>query len=182
MKKNSEINFSGYKYSISFVGNPSNVKYLNIFCDLIKIFGRKLHIFSSKNQFLKSVEIIKEKELLDKIDLEIYSNCWSGFYEKEEDLAKIYNSSKINLHLQIYKEIKKDKQIFEILASGGFLITTETEDLEKYFEPSKHLETFKDTYDLIDKINFYLNNLNLAQKIASLGRFEVGRNYINSKF
>lgn len=185
MEKNTEINlkkfnanFNGYKYSISFVGNPSNEKYLNIFCDLIKVFGRKLHIFSPKTQFLKSVEIIKEKELLDKIDLEIYSSCWNGFYQKEEDLAKVYNSSKINLHLNASKEIKKDKQIFEILAAGGFLLTKATEDLEKYFEPSKHLETFKDTYDLIDKINFYLNNLNLAQKIASLGKYEVVRDQI----
>lgn len=186
MKSKKEMNlkiintsFSGYKYSISFVGNPSNENCLNFLCDLLKAFGRKLHIFSTEKDFLKSVEIIKKRKLMDKIDLEIYSSCWGGFVEKENELVKIYNSSKINLNFNCKK--KKDPQIFQILASGGFLMAMENDYLKKHFEASKHLETFSNTYDLIDKINFYLNNLNIAQKIASLGKFEVIKNYISSK-
>lgn len=174
MKKLPEINletyktdFSGYKYSISFVGNPSLDNCLEILCDLVKIFKKKLHIFSSEKDFLQSIENIKATALLDEDELKIYSKCWIEIPEEKNDLAKIFNSSKINLN------INSNYQIFEILSSGGFLLTNENENLEKYFKISKHLETYKDINDLIDKIDFYLKNLTIAQKIAYLGKREV---------
>lgn len=174
MKKLPEINlekyktdFSGYKYSISFVGKPSSDNCLEILCGLTKIFKKKLHIFSPEKDFLQSIEKIKKAQLLDTDELRIYSKCWLEIPENEKDLAQIYNSSKINLN------INSNYQIFEILASGGFLLTNENENLGKYFKISKHLETYKDTNDLIDKIDFYLKNLTIAQKIAYLGKREV---------
>lgn len=174
MKKIPEINleedktdFSGYKYSISFVGNPSPDNCLKILCDLVKIFKKKLHIFSPEKDFSQSIEKINKAKLLDEDDLKIYSKCWMEIPEEKADLAKIFNSSKINL------SISSNYQVFEILASGGFLLTDENEKLGKYFKISKHLETYKDTNDLIDKIDFYLKNLTITQKIAHLGKIEI---------
>ena len=169
--------FSDYMYSISFVGRPLTNIRQNILCDLVKVFKNKLNIFSYEKHFLQSVEEIKEKKLLDNDDLEIYSKCWRGFIEKEEDLAEIYNSSKINLNINLQGKSSINYRVFEVLGSGGFLLTDERADLEKYFEISKHLETYKNTEDLIDKIEFYLNNLDIAQKIAQLGRIEVIKNH-----
>lgn len=169
--------FSGYKYSISFVGSPLGEVCQKVLCELVKVFKGKLNIFSEEKDFLRSIEKIKEKELLDEEDLEIYSNCQRGFVEKEEDLAKIYNSSRINLNITSQGKSSINYRVFEVLASGGFLISDEREDLGKYFEISKHLETYKNTADLIDKINFYLNNLNIAQKIAQLGKSKVTANH-----
>lgn len=164
--------FSGYKYDITFVGRPLSEYRQKILCDLIKVFKNKLAIFSYEKHFLQSIEDIKSKNLLDEADLEIYSKSWKGFIKTEKELAKIYNSSKINLNITIQGKSSINYRVYEVLASGGFLLTDEKEDLKKYFKISKHLETYKDTTDLIDKINFYLNNLNIAQKIAQLGRFE----------
>ena len=66
--------------------------------------------------------------------------------------------------------------VFAILASGGFLLTDERDDLKEYFE-QKHLDTYKNVNDLIDKIDFYLENLNIAQKTAQFGKFEVVANH-----
>jgi len=183
MKKFPKINlekyradFSGYKYSVTFVGNPCEDSCLIVLCDLIKVFKNKLHVFSQENDFQKSIKKIKEKNLLDEEDLKIYSKCNKGFVESEEELSQIYNSSKINLSISLKEKTSKNPHIFEILASGGFLITNEIEDLERYFEIAKHLEIYKGNIDLIDKIEFYLKNLNIAQKIAQLGRFEVLKN------
>lgn len=174
-------NFSGYKYTISFVGSPlSNIRQ-SILCELIKTFKNKLNIFSIEEDFLQSVKEIKEKNLLDDNDLVTYKNCWRGFVEKEKDLAEIYNSSKINLNITMQGKSSVNYHVYEVLASGGFLLTDERADLKKYFEISKNLETYKDTNDLIDKINFYLKNLNIAQKIAYSGKFEVIRNHTFSK-
>lgn len=172
--------FLGYKYSISFVGRPLTDIRQEILCELVKTFKNKLHIFSYEKHFLKSIEEIKEKNLLDDNDLEIYSKCWEGFIEKEEDLAKIYNSSKINLNINLQGKSSINYRVFEVLAAGGFLLTDEREDINKYFKVSKHLETYKNTTDLIDKINFYLKNLNIAQRIAQLGKFEVIENHVFS--
>lgn len=169
--------FGGYEYTISFVGRPLTDIRQKILCELVKVFKNKVHIFSYEQHFLRSVEQIKNKNLLDEQDLEVYSKCWRGFVEKEEDLAKIYNSSKININITLQGKSSINYRVFEVLAAGGFLLTDERKDLNALFEPSKHLETYKGTDDLIDKINFYLNNLNIAQRIAQLGKLEVIENH-----
>lgn len=166
------IDFSGYKYDITFVGRPLTEKRQMILCDLIKVFKQKLSIFCYEKHFLQSVEEIKAQNLLDSDDLMIYENSYKGFIKTEKELAKIYNSSKINLNITEQGKSSLNYRVFEVLASGGFLITDEREDLEKYFKISKHLEVYKDLPDLIDKIEFYMKNLNIAQKIAHRGRFE----------
>jgi len=183
MKKMPKINldkyktyFSGYKHTISFVGNPSVEGNLKVLCELIKVFKTKINIFSTEKLFKKSIEIIKEKNFLNEEYLIIYSNCYRDLVEKEEYLSNIYNSSKINLNIDLKGTSLKNLQLFEILASGGFLITNEKKDLADFFKPSKHLETYKNTNDLIDKIDFYLKNLDIAQKIAQNGKFELIKN------
>lgn len=169
--------FSGYRHFISFVGNPSEEVSLEVLCELVKYYKNKIHIFSDEKNFLKSIEKIKKNNMLEENDLKVYSNICKGNAETEEERAEIYNSSKINLSIDSRKRPLTTNQIFEILASGGFLIANEREDIAKYFEDSRHLETFFDTADLVDKIDFYLQNLNIAQKIAQLGKFEIIKNY-----
>lgn len=166
-----------YQYDITFVGRPLTDIRQNILCELVKTFKNKLNIFSYEKHFLQSVEEIREKKLLDEEDLEIYSKCWKGFVEDEEELAQIYSSSKINLNMNLQGKSSINYRVFEVLASGGFLLTDEREDLEEYFEISRHLETYKDIKDLIDKIDFYLKNITIAQRIAQLGKFEVISNH-----
>lgn len=169
--------FSGYKHSISFIGNPSEDFCLEILCELIKYYKNKVHIFCDEKTFAKSIEKIKKKELLEESDLKIYLKSHKGAVTEEEERAEVYNSSKINLCINPKIKPKTDIQIFEALVSGGFLITNNRADLMKYFEESRHLEIFSNAVDLIDKIDFYLQNLNIAQKIAQLGRFEIIKNY-----
>lgn len=166
-----------YQYDITFVGRPLTDIRQNILCELVKVFKNKLNIFSYEKHFLQSVEEIREKKLLDEEDLEIYSKCWKGFVESEEELAQIYSTSKINLNMNLQGKSSINYRVFEVLASGGFLLTDEREDLKENFEISKHLETYKDIKDLIDKINFYLKNITIAQRIAQLGKFEVISNH-----
>lgn len=164
-------NFSGYNYTITFVGRPLTEKRQEILCELVKVFKNKLSIFCFEKHFLKSVEEIRSKNLLDETSLTIYSTCWKGFVEEEEELAKIYNSSKINLNITEQGNSSLNYRVFEVLAAGGFLITDEREDLNLLFESNKYIETYKNTAALIDKIEFYLQNLNIAQKMAQIGRF-----------
>ncbi len=171
------VEFSNYKYQITFVGRPLTDKRQKILCSLIKNFGSHLSIFCFEKHFEKSIEEIKSKNLLEEHELEIYKKCYKGFIKEEKQLAKIYNSSKINLNITEQGKSSLNYRVFEVLASGGFLLTDEKIDVKKYFVPSKQLETYRDEIDLIDKTNFYLKNLNIAQKIAQLGRYECLKNH-----
>lgn len=172
--------FSGFKHTITFAGDPSHDACQSILAELSKVFKNKISIFSNKKDFQKSVEEIKSKKLLDKDELKAYSKCWKGFLKSEQELAEVYNSSKINLNITTSGKSSINYRVFEILASGGFLLTDEREDLKDYFKISKQLETYSSVEDLVDKINFYLKNLNIAQKIAQLGKFEVAKNHTYS--
>lgn len=165
------IDFDGYRYAITFVGRPLTPYRQKILCDLIKVFKNKVSIFCFEKHFEQSIEEIKAQNLLSECDLEIYSKCWRGFIKTEEELAVIYNSSKINLNITEQGKSSLNYRVFEVLAAGGFLLTDERKDIHRYFVSSKQLEIYKDSFDLIDKIEFYLNNLNIAQRIAQLGRF-----------
>ncbi len=169
--------FEGYKYSISFVGNPNKDFILNVLCELIKTYKKKIHIFCEEKLFLKSIEKIKKEKLLDESCLKIYSKSYEQNVLSENEKALIYSSSKINLCINSLKNPCVDIQIFEALASGGFLIINDRADLIKYFDESRHLEVFRDITDLVDKIDFYLKNYDIAQKITQLGRFEIIKNY-----
>lgn len=172
--------FSGYKYSISFLGDPSEDDSLRILCKLLRIFKNKLHIFSEKKLFLKSLEKIEKENFLDEDQLTVYLKCYKNELKTEKELAQVCLSSKINLFINPKKISSVNFKVFEILVSGGFLITNENQNLEKFFNTSKHLETYKNIDDLIDKIHFYLKNLNISKKIAQLGQFEVIRQSIIS--
>lgn len=173
--ENYRADFSGYKYTLSFVGNPAEIKTLEVLCELVKIYKTKLKIFSNEKDFEKSFQIIKKKKLLDEDNLQIYLKCQKPYPEEETELVKIFNSSKVNLCFSWAGKI--NPKIYKILAAGGFLITNEHRNLEKKFAVSKHLETFKNIEDLTDKIDFYLENLNIAQKIAQLGKFQMIKTY-----
>ena len=148
-----------------------------VLCELIKVFKNKLNIFCFGKHFLQSVEEIKAQGLLEDADLETYAKCWRGFVDTEKELAKIYNSSKINLNITEQGKSSINYRVFEVLASGGFLITDEREDLNLFVDYNKYFESYKNTPDLIDKIEFYLQNLNIAQKMAQIGRFKCIENH-----
>lgn len=169
--------FSNYKYQITFAGRPLTDKRQEILSSLVKNFGSNLSIFCYEKHFEKSIEEIKSKNLLDGHELEIYKKCYKGFVRSQEELAQIYNSSKINLNITEQGNSSLNYRVFEVLASGGFLLTDEKKDVQKYFVPSKQLETYKDAFDLIDKTEFYLKNLNIARKIAHFGRDECIKNH-----
>lgn len=164
--------FSKYQHSISFVGRPLTEKRQKILCELVKVFKNKLSIFCFEKHFQQSIKEIEAQNMLDEADLAVYSKCWKGFVTDEKELAKIYNSSKINLNITEQGKSSLNYRVFEVLASGGFLMTDEREDLKTLFNQNNFFETYKDIPDLLDKTEFYLQNLNIAQKMARIGRFK----------
>ena len=68
-------------------------------------------------------------------------------------------------------------RFLEILASGGFLLSPKNDVTSLYFEDGKEFDSYVNDVDLIDKIDFYLKNVNIAQLISSKGRKNLVSNH-----
>tara|TARA_R110000824_G_scaffold9391_6_gene41985 strand:- start:3573 stop:4490 length:918 start_codon:yes stop_codon:yes gene_type:complete len=99
--------------------------------------------------------------------LALYGNpaSWNNFLCRgkitPEDESKLYSSSKICLNLHLKEHLENgtfNLRIFNILASGGFVISDHSEKLEKEFGDCIVFTTGHQ--DLKDKCNFYLDNPN----------------------
>ena len=97
--------------------------------------------------------------------------------KNEKELAFVYNSSKINLNITIQGENNINYRVYEVLASEGFLLTDKMDDIFKNFEVGKDLEVYYNTYDLFDKIDFYLKNEYILEQIALNGCEKVEKNH-----
>jgi len=101
-----------------------------------------------------------------------------------EPIAKIFLNRRANDTYQIRNPIswpanvvswarERGEQIkgrnFEVPGSGGFLLTSDADNLTDYFEDGKEIVIFKDTEDLIDKAEYYLLHEEERAAIAQAG-------------
>lgn len=161
--------FEGYKYSITFAGNPAREDRELILSELIKNFG-EINLFCRSFDFYKSLDDMHKNKLLDDYFIELYKTSYRGYVESTKELSCIYSSSKINLDMSNDDKNKVNYRCLEIMASGGFLLTPHNSVVVKQFEDGCELETYASVYELIDKVSFYFKNLNLAQAIADKGK------------
>lgn len=177
------VNYKSYlsneiiPYEISFVGRPLTDKRQEILAALVKKFGKKLSIFCYEKHFLQSVDEMKQKQLLSDKELELYKSSYKGFLAKESEIADVYFNSKVNINITLQGKSGLNYRVFEVLASKGFLLTDEMNDIKENFIVSKELETYKDIDDLIDKVDFYLKNPIIAKKIAILGFANIAKKH-----
>ena len=174
--KDYKTKFKGYNYNITFAGNPASKSREIILSKLVYNFG-PINIFCRSYDFYKSVDDIQKNNLLDDYMLELYKSSYKGYVESQKELSKIYASSKINIDIE--NETPKDinYRFLEVLVSGGFLIAPYNKKIIKYFDDGKEFETYSNDYELVDKINFYLKNLNIAQLISSNGKKNAVSNH-----
>ena len=168
--------FRGYKYNITFSGNPAYTNREIILAELIKNFG-EIAIFCRSFDFYKSVEEISEKKLLNDFEIELYRKSYKGYFNSTKELAEIYISSIINIDIKSKRDKEINYRLFEITSSGGFIIAPYSKTLVKQYDDGKDIETYKDIYELVDKINFYLKNTEIASMIALNGKKNTVSNF-----
>lgn len=168
--------FRGFKYSITFAGNPASDDREKLLSKIILNFG-PINIFCRSFDFYKSFDEISSKNLLDEYHLELYRASYQGYVENPKELAKIFSSSKVNIDMKNPNNKDLNYRFLEILASGGFLLSPKNDVTSFYFEDGKEFDSYTNEVDLLDKIDFYLKNVNIAQLIASKGRKNVVSNH-----
>ena len=77
--------------------------------------------------------------------------------------------SKSKINLNFCTDNGASDRIYKVLAAKGFLLTDDWKGREEKFQNNQHLVIFKDIGELNEKIEFYLSNPKLAEKIAAAG-------------
>ena len=67
-------------------------------------------------------------------------------------------------------------RVWDVMGSGGFLISNYQEEIEDYFVIGEDLEVFSSEEELVDKVGFYLKHDDIREKIARNG-YEKVRKY-----
>ena len=110
---------------------------------------------------------------------ETVSNVYESFLEHFEEMPKLFKATKVNINLaRTFVEAGLPMRIFDVLGSGGFLLTNYKSGLEDCFDIGKDLVVFKDFDEMIELIKYYLNNPEERKKIAKSG-YEKVKKYHN---
>ena len=102
-----------------------------------------------------------------------------------KELSRIYGNSKISL--SDHPNNPLHERTYEILASGGFPLVkyvrpenNENIDyLTHYFKENEEIVMFHEKDDLLNKIQYYLDNPGERESIAEKGRDVVKRTFSN---
>lgn len=143
----------GYLYDICFMGAFSNNK--RIGCIQRRLFIDELQEFLKKRHIHPRIKIIDTS--IEKLSL-------------DEQLYLIQHS-KINLNYGANCDLPNQpswglpERVFGIPASGGFLLTEYRACLPHTFAEGTY-DTFLDTEECVEKINFYLNNFDILRARA----------------
>ena len=99
---------------------------------------------------------------------------YRGGADHGDELTLIYCASGINLDIpRLYQRQTITMRIFDILASGGFVLAERSDALEATFEEDRHL-AYYDTQDALNDVIARWMNAPLAREtIAKAGRQEV---------
>ena len=191
-----KLKFEELSYNaMIYVGNISNkntltkLNYNNIFVNEVSFIGN----IPKKSQRERYFNFLKENN----INITIYGENKNTKKLTIKDKYYHYTKTKINLNfsgiklnlnlledreiLNIEPSIEKQKivtgRIFEVLSVGGFLLTEYSPTLEYFFEIGVDLVVFYNKKDLIEKIEYYLNNEAERAKIAKSGYKKFQDNY-----
>ena len=111
------------------------------------------------------------EDLLNRIQCR-YRDCFIGnaYFEV---MAEIYSASRLVFNRSLKNDI--NMRVFEALACGSLLLTNDLGEngQTELFQDGVHLATYRDAYELLDKVAYYLKREEIRERIAATGRAEV---------
>lgn len=99
---------------------------------------------------------------------------WIHGYLPYTEAKKVYSSADIVIGLQNNTE-QLTQRTYEILGSGGFLLTSDTPEVRRLFKPERDIVTSSSPESTLHKAMFYLNNPEKRKQISKQGRNAVTR-------
>lgn len=107
------------------------------------------------------------------INITTFGQGWDGDSKRisQVDMIKIYNQSKIVLNMSFsdngtYMIKGRD---FEVPSCGSLLLTHESEEIHKYFNPGHEIVTYKHIDDAVKLIKDYLKDEETLNRVSEAG-------------
>lgn len=101
-----------------------------------------------------------------------------GYAEYRNEMPRIFHRSKINLNLTLRTIISGiPLRVTDVLAAGGFLITTYQEEVARQFVDGEELVIAYTPQDLLEKCAYYLAHDDEREAIAKAGQKKVLESY-----
>ena len=104
---------------------------------------------------------------------------YCGSVDYWSEMPKVFRASKINLNFTI-PNIKSGipLRVWDVLGSGGFLLTNYQAELPYFFEEGKDLVCFDGIEDLCEKVGYYLKHEEERCAIAESGYQKVKETHL----
>jgi spore maturation protein CgeB len=100
-----------------------------------------------------------------------------GRYIDGEPLVRLYNRTKVVINVTNWGSgtgrSGMTMRLFEVPASGSFLLTDHSVEITQVIQPGVHLETFRDLGEFREKLRRYLQGDEERERIAARGRSHV---------
>ncbi len=100
------------------------------------------------------------------------ASCYSGRrLQYATELPALYASTKININLfHVQCVAAPNPRVYDVLACGGFLLTTDNPGLDTEFKIGDDLVVFRSKDELRDQVNYYLAHPEERARIAKNGQ------------
>ena len=93
---------------------------------------------------------------------------WIHGYIPYTEVNKIYSSADIVVGLQNYRT-QMTQRTYEILGSGGFLLTNNTQEIRHWFEPGKELIVSSSPEETLEMVHYYTEHPEEREMIRKQG-------------
>lgn len=104
--------------------------------------------------------------------LPLVKNC--GPAEPLQEASVIYRCAKINLNISLRSILTGiPLRAFDVMGSGGFLLTNYQQDFLEYFVPDEDFVYYESYEDMLEKADYYLSHDRERQEIARNGYEKV---------
>jgi len=172
-------------YWLPLAADPDEYSHLPLSNTELSYYGSDVSFVGSAFRFRGKILV----ELVDDFNLKLWGGRWLNEKLKKVavnenilppgEVSKVCNASKINLSLCHYQSVfGPNLRVFEVLASGGFLIAENLADLHKLFKVGEEMVCYESSiYDLKDKIKYYLDYPEEQKAIAEAGHKRVIENH-----
>ncbi len=103
--------------------------------------------------------------------------CHGGVNSSTE-MPLVFRRSRINInHTMRAIRTGLPQRIWDVLGSGGFLLTNAQAEIPEYLKIGEHLDVYADTGELIEKIRYWLSHEEERMTVAMAGYLEVQKSH-----
>ncbi|MBQ3311540.1 glycosyltransferase [bacterium] len=158
------------EFDIMFAGRLDTDYRLNFFIELMQNFPNlSFGWFAIQRHFEDALSRTDEKELL--------KHAYMGFIDNEKSMAQAINKAKIVINMNSQGISSLNYRTIQTVACKTLLISDFREELDLF---SGNLPFYVNSADLVEKINYYLNNQKAYCYVADKC-YEVVSQRLNSK-